>query len=175
LFLEDVGEKPYRIERMLTHLKMAGKMDKLAGLVFGDLTNCEGEGPRDVGQVIAEPVEGSDAEPVVATLDGIAHLDDQSIIVRHEGEQAVADAVPEVEHAVRSTQETATEHGVRAAVDDRHHQAGQIERIVLEIRVLDHDDVAGGGLDPACNCGPLAAVVGLEEEHVDPALLLQAR
>jgi muramoyltetrapeptide carboxypeptidase len=54
LFLEDVGEKPYRIERMLTHLIMAGKMDKLAGLVFGDLTGCAGEGPRDVHQIIIE-------------------------------------------------------------------------------------------------------------------------
>jgi muramoyltetrapeptide carboxypeptidase len=54
LFLEDVGERPYRIERMLTHLKLAGKFDHLAGLVFGDFTMCEGEGPRDVRQIIAE-------------------------------------------------------------------------------------------------------------------------
>lgn len=54
LFLEDVGEKPYRIERMLTHLKMAGKLDDLAGMVFGDFTQCEGEGPRDIRQIVAE-------------------------------------------------------------------------------------------------------------------------
>ena len=54
LFLEDVGERPYRIERMLTHLKMAGKLDHLAGLVFGDFTNCEAEGPRSVLPIIAE-------------------------------------------------------------------------------------------------------------------------
>ena len=30
LFLEDIGEKPYRVERMLTHLKMAGKLERLA-------------------------------------------------------------------------------------------------------------------------------------------------
>jgi len=54
LFLEDVGEKPYRIERMLTHLKMAGKLDDLAGVVFGDFTGCDGEGPRGVRQVIGE-------------------------------------------------------------------------------------------------------------------------
>ena len=54
LFLEDVGEKPYRIERMLTHLKMAGKLDRLAGLVFGDFTRCVGEGPRDVRAIIGE-------------------------------------------------------------------------------------------------------------------------
>jgi len=54
LFIEDVDEKPYRIERMLTHLKMAGKLDSLSGLVFGDFTHCEGEGPRSVRQVIGE-------------------------------------------------------------------------------------------------------------------------
>jgi muramoyltetrapeptide carboxypeptidase len=54
LFLEDVGERPYRIERMLTHLKMAGKLDLLAGLVFGDFTDCEGDGPRKVLQIIGE-------------------------------------------------------------------------------------------------------------------------
>lgn len=54
LFLEDVGEKPYRVERMLTHLKMAGKLENLAGLVFGDFTECDGDGPRGIRQVIAE-------------------------------------------------------------------------------------------------------------------------
>ena len=54
LFLEEVGEKPYRVERMLTHLKLAGKFDGLAGLVCGDFTECDGEGLRDVKTVIAE-------------------------------------------------------------------------------------------------------------------------
>ena len=54
LFLEDVGEKPYRIERMLTQLKMAGKLDDLAGVVCGEFAGCEGEGSRDVRQIVAE-------------------------------------------------------------------------------------------------------------------------
>ena len=54
LLLEDVGERPYRVERMLTHLKMAGKLDHPAGVVFGDFTDCEGEGPRDVRAVVSD-------------------------------------------------------------------------------------------------------------------------
>lgn len=37
LFLEDIHEKPYSIDRMLTHLKLAGKLKKCRGLVFGSL------------------------------------------------------------------------------------------------------------------------------------------
>lgn len=40
LFLEDVGESIYRVDRMLTQLKLAGLFDQLAGFVFGQCTNC---------------------------------------------------------------------------------------------------------------------------------------
>ncbi len=40
LLLEDTGEKPYRIDRMLTHLRMAGCLDTLAGLVLGTFDDC---------------------------------------------------------------------------------------------------------------------------------------
>ena len=42
LFLEDTAETPYRVDRMLTHLKNAGKLDYLQGLVFGEMPGCEG-------------------------------------------------------------------------------------------------------------------------------------
>lgn len=44
LFLEDVGEEPYRIDRMLHQLRLSGKLDKLRGLVFGLCTDCEPKG-----------------------------------------------------------------------------------------------------------------------------------
>ena len=40
LFLEDVGEAPYRIDRMLTQLKLAGVLSELTGFVFGQCVNC---------------------------------------------------------------------------------------------------------------------------------------
>lgn len=40
LFLEDVGEKPYRIDRMLMHLRLAGKLQKVRGFVVGEMLEC---------------------------------------------------------------------------------------------------------------------------------------
>lgn len=40
LFVEDIATKPYQIDRMLTHLKHAGKFDHIKGLVFGEMMNC---------------------------------------------------------------------------------------------------------------------------------------
>lgn len=53
LFLEDVGEAVYALERMLSQLLRAGVLESAAGLVFGDFTNCrnayrEAYGPREL-------------------------------------------------------------------------------------------------------------------------------
>lgn len=39
LFFEDIGEAPYRVDRMLTQLRLAGKLDHCAGLAIGQFTN----------------------------------------------------------------------------------------------------------------------------------------
>ena len=45
LVLEDINEFIYRVDRMLSTLKIAGVLDQLAGVVLGAFTNCEpGEG-----------------------------------------------------------------------------------------------------------------------------------
>lgn len=41
LFLEDVGEDVYRLDRMLTQLKLNGVLEKISGFVFGQCTSCE--------------------------------------------------------------------------------------------------------------------------------------
>ena len=45
LFLEDTDEAPYRVDRMLTHLRAAGRFDGLRALVFGHLQRCDGDPP----------------------------------------------------------------------------------------------------------------------------------
>jgi muramoyltetrapeptide carboxypeptidase len=40
LFIEDVEEQPYSIDRMLTQLRLAGKLDQAAGIVWGECNDC---------------------------------------------------------------------------------------------------------------------------------------
>jgi muramoyltetrapeptide carboxypeptidase len=40
LFIEDIGEKPYRIDRMLMQLAQAGKFEGVRGFVFGEMLDC---------------------------------------------------------------------------------------------------------------------------------------
>ena len=41
LFLEDVSEAPYRVDRMFSTLKLMGVLDQVAGVIFGECTDCE--------------------------------------------------------------------------------------------------------------------------------------
>lgn len=56
LVLEDVGEKPYRIDRMLHHLKQSGLLDPVAALVWGEFNRCDAndKNQRSTLQVIEE-------------------------------------------------------------------------------------------------------------------------
>ncbi|MBV8783594.1 MAG: LD-carboxypeptidase [Gammaproteobacteria bacterium] len=44
LLLEDQGERPYRLDRMWTHLRLAGVFERVRGLVLGEFTHCEEAG-----------------------------------------------------------------------------------------------------------------------------------
>ena len=44
LFLEDIGIKPYQLDRMLRQLVLAGKLDGVTGIVFGEMQDCVSTG-----------------------------------------------------------------------------------------------------------------------------------
>ena len=46
LFIEEVSERTYCVDRMLTQLRLAGKFDDCAGVVFGDFADCNIEYPE---------------------------------------------------------------------------------------------------------------------------------
>jgi len=55
LFLEDVGEAPYRIDRMLTSLRDAGWLNGAAGVALGQFTRCKpGPDGREIAHVLTE-------------------------------------------------------------------------------------------------------------------------
>src|SRR5208282_4091921 len=56
LFLEDVNEKPYQVDRMLWQLREAGKLEGVRGIVFGEMLNCASPGapPEFLEEVILQ-------------------------------------------------------------------------------------------------------------------------
>jgi muramoyltetrapeptide carboxypeptidase len=56
LFFEDVGERPYRLDRMLTQLDLAGVIGRASAIVFGEMPGCD------------EPTGGLTARAVIAEL-----------------------------------------------------------------------------------------------------------
>jgi muramoyltetrapeptide carboxypeptidase len=51
LFLEDVGEKPYRLDRYLTQLRLSGALDGVRGVCLGQFTDCDDAGQSGAGTV----------------------------------------------------------------------------------------------------------------------------
>jgi muramoyltetrapeptide carboxypeptidase len=59
LFVEDIATKPFQIDRMLTHLKLAGKLDEVRGIIFGEMLDC-----------VQAPTQGYTLEEVVMRVVG---------------------------------------------------------------------------------------------------------
>ncbi|TWT93465.1 putative murein peptide carboxypeptidase [Botrimarina colliarenosi] len=54
LVVEDIGEAPYRIDRLLTQLRMAGVLDQIAGAVLGYFTDADPDGGPSAEAVLTE-------------------------------------------------------------------------------------------------------------------------
>jgi muramoyltetrapeptide carboxypeptidase len=60
LFIEEVAERPYRIDRMMTQLALSGLLSRASAIVFGEMPRCDepaGGGPA-IRDVLAELVTG---------------------------------------------------------------------------------------------------------------------
>jgi muramoyltetrapeptide carboxypeptidase len=81
LFLEDVDEAPYRIDRMLTTLRLMGALDAIAGFVFGECTDCdpgEGYGSLTLDQIFDDHIRPLGIPAYRGAL--IGHLREQFIV-----------------------------------------------------------------------------------------------
>jgi muramoyltetrapeptide carboxypeptidase len=67
LVLEDVDEAPYRIDRMVTHLRTARLLDGLAGIALGQFTRCDAGRPELLQATLAD-LFGDIPVPVVTGL-----------------------------------------------------------------------------------------------------------
>ena len=54
LILEDIGERPYRVDRLITHLDLAGVFGAVAAVVLGEFKDCR---EREGSPLISPPVE----------------------------------------------------------------------------------------------------------------------
>jgi len=60
LFVEEVGEEIYRVDRMLTQLRLAGILEQISGFIFGECTNCKPEKPEEsltLAQVLRDHIQ----------------------------------------------------------------------------------------------------------------------
>ncbi|MGW3607865.1 S66 peptidase family protein [Micromonospora sp. NPDC005161] len=58
LLIEDVQEPPYKVDRMLTHLRRAGALDGLAGVAVGQFTDCADGWDTTIVDVLGERLGG---------------------------------------------------------------------------------------------------------------------
>jgi muramoyltetrapeptide carboxypeptidase len=72
LFLEDVGTKPYQIDRMLRQMVLAGKFDGVTGFVFGEMLDCASPGtsPGLLDQVILRVLDWFDGPIAIGLRSG---------------------------------------------------------------------------------------------------------
>ncbi len=72
LFLEDVGAKPYQIDRMLWQLRAAGKLAGVVGIVFGEMLDCvsPGAAPDLLDRAILNALDGLDLPIAIGLRSG---------------------------------------------------------------------------------------------------------
>ncbi len=75
LLLEEVDEPPYKVDRMLLHLRRSGALSGIAGVAVGQFTNCADDWPAKIGDVLGEHL-GDLGVPVLGGLP-VGHGRDQ--------------------------------------------------------------------------------------------------
>jgi muramoyltetrapeptide carboxypeptidase len=65
LFLEDVNERPYRLDRMLTQLRLSGVLGRASAIVFGEMRGCDEPGGQPCAREVIAKVLSGFSGPVV--------------------------------------------------------------------------------------------------------------
>jgi muramoyltetrapeptide carboxypeptidase len=94
LFIEDTNEAEYRIDRMLTQLTLAGILGRVAGVVFGQCTDCVADGVSYGGFTLSEVLQQHLAPLGVPAFQGalFGHVPNQYSLPEGCGAEIDADA-----------------------------------------------------------------------------------
>ena len=65
LFFEEVGERPYRLDRMVTQLRQTGLLARASAIVIGELNGCDEPGGTPTGRSVMAQVLADFAGPIV--------------------------------------------------------------------------------------------------------------
>ena len=68
LFLDEVGERPYRLDRMVTQLRLAGLLARAAAVVIGELPNCDEPSGEPTGRAVMAELFADFPGPVLIGL-----------------------------------------------------------------------------------------------------------
>lgn len=81
LFIEDIGESPYKIDRMINQLRLGGVFEKIKGLVLGQFTGCDEdpEMPKPLVNTILDTVDQYNLPVIISAP--IGHVDNNFPIV----------------------------------------------------------------------------------------------
>jgi muramoyltetrapeptide carboxypeptidase len=93
LFLEDVGAKPYQIDRMLWQLRHAGKLDGVQGIVFGEMLDCASPGSDAdlLERAILNALDGVDVPIAFGLRSGHVSRQNVTLLFGVQAELQVAD------------------------------------------------------------------------------------
>ena len=79
LFIEDVGAKPYQVDRMLWQLRKAGKLEGVRGIIFGEMQECASSGAADdlLDRAILNALDGIEGPIAIGLRSG--HVSRQNV------------------------------------------------------------------------------------------------
>ena len=68
LFIEDLATKPYQVDRMFMHLKLAGKLESVRGIIFGEMLDCAPPGSAYTLETVIRRLVADLSIPVIYGL-----------------------------------------------------------------------------------------------------------
>jgi len=93
LFLEDVGAKPYQIDRMIWQLRSTGKLNGVPGIIFGEMLDCvsAGAAPELLEQAILSALAGFEGPIAIGLRSGHVSRQNVTLTFGVEAELAAGD------------------------------------------------------------------------------------